>query len=110
VVWSWQQALMAAGLERQLARKDLPAGLRARLREARARLWAAIGAAAELRSSELWSWSFANGCYRSEPFGARRTDVDEYNAAQLWSTGLLALDGVSAPAPRAALPAHCPDR
>ena len=28
VVWSWQQALMAAGLDRQLARPDLPAALR----------------------------------------------------------------------------------
>ncbi|HET8699522.1 MAG TPA: hypothetical protein VFO94_18705, partial [Gammaproteobacteria bacterium] len=91
VVWSWQQALMAAGLERQLARSDLPAALRARLREARARLWAAIEATAALRSSELWSWSFADGCYRAEPFGARRADVDELNAAQLWSTVFLAL-------------------
>ncbi|HEX5045642.1 MAG TPA: hypothetical protein VFX89_00845 [Gammaproteobacteria bacterium] len=110
VVWSWQQALMAAGLERQLARRDLPAGLRARLRDARARLWAAIGAAAALRSSELWSWSFANGCYRPEPFGARRTDVDESNAAQLWSTVFLALDAVSAPARRARVPEPCRDR
>jgi hypothetical protein len=91
VVWSWQQALMAAGLERQLARTDLPAALRSRLREARSRLWSAIAAAGELRSSELWSWSFAGGCYRAEPFGARRTDVDESNAAQLWSTVFLAV-------------------
>ncbi len=91
VVWSWQQALMAAGLERQLARPDLPAALRARLRDARARLWAAIDATADLKASELWSWSFANGCYRAEPFGARRADVDESNAAQLWSTVFLAL-------------------
>jgi hypothetical protein len=91
VVWSWQQALMAAGLDRQLARADVPASLRSRLREARTRLGSAIDAAGELRSSELWSWSFTNGCYRAEPFGARRNDVDESNAAQLWSTVFLAL-------------------
>ena len=91
VVWSWQQALMAAGLDRQLARSDLPHHLRARLRDARAQLWSAIDATAELRSSELWSWSFANGRYRAEPFGARRSDVDESNAAQLWSTVFLGL-------------------
>jgi hypothetical protein len=91
VVWSWQQALMAAGLDRQLARPDLPAALRSRLREARSRLWSAVAAAGELRSSELWSWSFEGGCYRAEPFGARRSDVDESNAAQLWSTVFLAL-------------------
>jgi hypothetical protein len=91
VVWSWQQALMAAGLDRQLARTDLPPSLRSRLIDARARLWSAINAAGELRSSELWTWSFAKGCYRAEAFGARRTDVDESNAAQLWSTVFLAL-------------------
>ncbi|HVJ30743.1 MAG TPA: hypothetical protein VNA66_10580, partial [Gammaproteobacteria bacterium] len=91
VVWSWQQAMMAAGLDRQLQRSDLPASLRGQLLDARAQLWSAIGAAGELRSSELWSWSVANGCYRAEPFGARRADVDESNAAQLWSTVFLAI-------------------
>jgi hypothetical protein len=91
VVWSWQQALMAAGLDRQLARPDLSAALRSRIREARSRLWSAILAAGDLRTSELWSWSFADGCYRAEPFGKRQTDVDESNAAQLWSTVFLAL-------------------
>jgi len=91
VVWSWQQALMVAGLDRQLARADLSAGLRARLASARTQLWSAIDAADELRSSELWSWSFADGRYRPEPFGIRSADADESNAAQLWSTVFLAL-------------------
>ena len=104
VVWSWQQALMAAALDRQLARSDFPDGLRSRLRDARASLWSAIRGAAELRSSELWSWSFANGCYRPEPFGARRADVDESNAAQLWSTVFLALDARQRVPHRAARP------
>jgi hypothetical protein len=91
VVWSWQQALMVAGLGRQLARADLPDGLRVRLASARAQLWSAIDAAGELRSSELWSWSYADGRYRPEPFGVRSADADESNAAQLWSTVFLAL-------------------
>jgi hypothetical protein len=91
VVWSWQQALMVAGLDRQLARTDLPGELRARLASARAQLWSAIDAVGELRSSELWSWSFAEGRYRPQPFGVRRADEDESNAAQLWSTVFLAL-------------------
>jgi hypothetical protein len=91
VVWSWQQAMMAAGLDRQLERSDLPAPLRSRLLDARAQLRSAIGSAGELRSSELWSWSVANGCYRAEPFGARGADADESNAAQLWSTVFLAI-------------------
>ncbi len=91
VVWSWQQAVMAAGLQRQLQRTDLPPAIRERLLAARARLWAAIDASAAVRTSELWSWSYAGGRYRVEPFGQRGTDVDESNAAQLWSTVFLGI-------------------
>lgn len=91
VVWSWQQALLAAGLERQLAREDLPASTRAQLQGAQASLWHAIQASNELRTSELWSWSQQDGRYRMEPFGQRGGDADESNAAQLWSTVFLAL-------------------
>ncbi|HEY5807263.1 MAG TPA: hypothetical protein VIT67_04820, partial [Povalibacter sp.] len=91
VIWSWQQALLAAGLERQVARHDLPAATLKRLREAKQRLWAVIENTRELRSSELWSWRFVDGRYRAEPFGQSSSDVDESNAAQLWSTVYLAL-------------------
>ncbi len=91
VVWSWQQALLAAGLERQLARRDLPQATRTRLRQAQARLWRAISATRALQSSELWSWTYADGRYRAVAFGAGRQDVDESNAAQLWSTVYLAV-------------------
>lgn len=91
VVWSWQQALLAAGLERQLARRDLPAATRGRLGQAQARLWRAISATRELQSSELWSWAYQGRSYRLVPFGAGRQDVDESNAAQLWSTVYLAV-------------------
>ncbi len=91
VVWSWQQALLAAGLERQLRRTDLPAPLRVKLAQARAALWAVIGNSSALRTSELWSWSFEGGRYRVQPFGRPGADVDESNAAQLWSTVFLGL-------------------
>jgi hypothetical protein len=52
---------------------------------------AAIRAADEVRGSELWSWSVANGRYWLEPFGQREEDETESNAAQLWSTVHLAL-------------------
>ena len=89
VVWSWQQAVFAAGLSRQLARTDLSAALRTRLEMARAQLWKAIDATSTLRSSELWSWSFAKGQYRPEAFGQHNAQADESNAAQLWSTVFL---------------------
>jgi hypothetical protein len=91
VVWSWQQALLAAGLQRQLARADLPADLRAALTTAQARLWTVIEATKAVSNSELWSWTYVDGAYRVVPFGAAAGDADEANAAQLWSTVFLAL-------------------
>jgi hypothetical protein len=91
VVWSWQQALMIAGLDRQLARTDLSPEMRRKITAARRQLWQAISATRNLRSSELWSWSFSNGQFRAEPFGLTHTHVDESNAAQLWSTVYLGL-------------------
>ncbi len=90
VVWSWQQALLAAGLDRQLARNDLSAALRSRITAVRSQLWSVIDAAEPLRTSELWSWSYANGTYRAIPFGQQGKHADESNAAQLWSTVYLA--------------------
>jgi hypothetical protein len=90
VIWSWQQALLAGGIERQLGREDLTASAREALMQARSRLQAAIAAADALRGSELWSWSQVNGRYRVEPFGQRERDETESNAAQLWSTVQLA--------------------
>ena len=91
VVWSWQQALFAAGLERQLTRTDLPTPTRAILTAAQTRLWRAIEATRATQSSELWSWNYDHGGYRVVPFGAGKKDVDESNAAQLWSTVYLAV-------------------
>ncbi|MEQ1725789.1 MAG: hypothetical protein ABL882_07675 [Sphingopyxis sp.] len=91
VVWSWQQALLAAGLERQLARTDLPASTRTALMQSQDDLWRAINATATTRNSELWSWAFGDGRYHVVPFGAGRQDADESNAAQLWSTVYLAV-------------------
>jgi hypothetical protein len=91
VIWSWQQAVLAAGLARQMQRTDLPPATLDLLRDARVRLWNAIRAGRQVRSSELWSWSFGGGRYRVEPFGQRGGDQTESNAAQLWSTIFLAL-------------------
>ncbi len=91
VIWSWQQALLASGLERQLMRTDLPPAVRNHLLAAHQALWRVIRATQALRSSELWSWRFEGGRYRSVPFGATGMDVDESNAAQLWSSVYLAV-------------------
>lgn len=91
VIWSWQQALFAAGLARQFERPDLPAATRAHLRRAQRRLWAAIDATRSLQNAELWSWTYQDGHYRARPFGASGADVTESDAAQLWSIVYLAI-------------------
>jgi hypothetical protein len=91
VVWSWQQALFAAGLARQLERGDLPPAVRTHLVQAHKSLWTAIDATRSISNSELWSWSFAERHYRVAPFGSAAADADESNAAQLWSTVYLAV-------------------
>jgi hypothetical protein len=91
VVWSWQQALLVAGIERQLRRGDLPGSSRELLTRARTEVWAAIGKSTAVRTSELWSWSYAGGQFHLEPFGRPGADVDESNAAQLWSTVYLGI-------------------
>ena len=93
VIWSWQQAMLAAGLERQLRRRDLPATVVRELENAQRRLWQVITAAKSMANSELWTWRYeaAAGKYRIAPFGGSNADADESNAAQLWSTVYLAI-------------------
>jgi hypothetical protein len=91
VIWSWQQAVLAAGLERQLRRPDLPPSSKKHLRAAQTQLWEAIRAAHSMRNSELWSWTIARQQFQIAPFGANAADADESNAAQLWSTVYLSI-------------------
>lgn len=93
VIWSWQQAVLIAGLDRQRARRDLPAPLRARLAAARGELERAIERTRSWQTSELWSWSFVAGRYRIVPFAP--PGGEEADAAQLWSTMFLALPGAA---------------
>jgi hypothetical protein len=91
VVWSWQQAFIVAGLERQLARKDLPAATREKLSAAQAALWQVILRLRDQSASELWSWKAQSGRIEWAPYGQTAAHADESNAAQLWSTVYLAV-------------------
>lgn len=97
VIWSWQQAVLAAGLQRQLRRADLGPGVKDSLRAAQTQLWSAIRATRTMRNSELWTWAFAQGRFEAVPFGADAADADESNAAQLWSTVYLAIPDPGGP-------------
>ncbi|KVN55436.1 hypothetical protein [Burkholderia anthina] len=91
VVWSWQQAMWVAGLDRQLARQDLSATTRTLLAQARQTIWQVISNGRDMRTSEMWTWSYVNGKYQTDAFGTRSADATEANAAQLWSTTYLAI-------------------
>ncbi|KAM0719777.1 hypothetical protein Q7P37_003910 [Cladosporium fusiforme] len=78
VVWSWQLSMMAAGLERQLARCTLSsppdfctdATVHANVLAAYNHLWDLIEANADNLSSEVWSWVYSDGEFRFTPLGA----------------------------------------
>jgi hypothetical protein len=91
VVWSWQHALLAAGIDRQLRRADLPLRTLAALAEARRVVGEIIRDSAPYRSSELWSVAARKGALERVPFGAVSAHHDESNAAQLWSAVYLAI-------------------
>ena len=78
VVWSWQLAMMAAGLERQLDRcnsADVPEfcgnnQVFGRVKEAYNSLWDILDANRAVISSEVWSWVYQNGKYVITQLGA----------------------------------------
>ncbi len=94
VVWSWQQALMAAGFARQLELKraaPLQPETAAALRAAQTKLWAVIKKHWDLRRSELCGWRAENGRAVPVSFSELTKDNTEPNAIQLWSTVYLAV-------------------
>ncbi|KAI0007885.1 carbohydrate-binding module family 52 protein [Xylariaceae sp. FL0662B] len=77
VVWSWQLAMMAAGLERQLERCQheqlnfcTDDSLHKRVLKAYNRVWDQINANREHLSSEVWSWVYRDGDFQHIPLGA----------------------------------------
>jgi hypothetical protein len=90
-VWSWQQAMMAEGIARQLRRDDLPESTRSALRDAQQSIWEMIEATRDVANEELWSWTYEDGAFRVVGFGQQGGDITESNAAQLWSTVYLAV-------------------
>lgn len=89
VIWSWHQAMMLAGIDRQLQRRALSKASRTLLHDARGKIREAIAASKPLRGSELWSWNIEAGRIVATPFGQGVGDETESNAAQLWSTAAL---------------------
>ncbi|KAL2862628.1 uncharacterized protein BJX67DRAFT_385435 [Aspergillus lucknowensis] len=108
VVWSWQLAMMARGLEQQLGRcvrsKAAATGVPrfctdpsvyGNLRTAYNLLWDNLEANAAQLSSEVWSWVFRGGRFVPTPLGVLPApgggSQTESNIQQLWSLTFLAV-------------------
>jgi hypothetical protein len=111
VVWSFQLAMMAKGLERQLARCNTTTSnsveppqwcsitsVESNVRRAYNALWDSIEANSEQLSSEVWSWTYSSddGKYTTMPLGALPpppgvSSGTESNVRQLWSLTFLAV-------------------
>ncbi|KAI0836010.1 carbohydrate-binding module family 52 protein [Hypoxylon sp. FL0890] len=102
VVWSWQLAMMAAGLERQLERCEheqlafcTDSALHGHVLEAYNHLWDLIDTNREHLSSEVWSWVYRDGKFQYTPLGAlpppEGQSPVESDIRQLWSLAFLAV-------------------
>ncbi|KAI9881096.1 MAG: hypothetical protein M1830_008254 [Pleopsidium flavum] len=103
VVWSWQLAMLARGLELQLDRcnhAQVPdfcndAIVSANVKMAYNKLWDNIEANSEYLSDEVWSWVYENGDFQFTPLGALPpppgTSATESDIRQLWSLTFLAI-------------------
>nr|OQO17228.1 hypothetical protein B0A51_15416 [Rachicladosporium sp. CCFEE 5018] len=102
VVWSWQMAMMAAGLERQISRctsSSVPDFCSDSIVSANAlaaynHLWDLIDSKSDLLSSEVWSWEYNDG-FEAFPLGAlpppAGSNPTESDIRQLWSLTFLAV-------------------
>ncbi|KAI9151992.1 Long-chain-fatty-acid--CoA ligase FadD13 [Paramyrothecium foliicola] len=99
VVWSWQLSMMAAGLERQLARCGDSGSvpdfcdddrLYSKIIDAYNHLWDLINANSANLGSEVWSWKYENGKFVSIALG--ELTPTESNIRQLWSLTFLAVE------------------
>ncbi|KAF4997431.1 hypothetical protein FGRMN_3795 [Fusarium graminum] len=112
VIWSWQLALMAKGIERQLARcpssesRDRTGGTPAfcgddgvhnTVKQAYNHLWDIIEDNSDRLQSEVWSWSYSSKSgYKFAPLGTLPPPPGlgsgtESNVRQLWSLTFLAV-------------------
>jgi hypothetical protein len=88
VIWSWQSAMLRAGLARLLPRfRQQDPALAQRMETVLADLAASQERAGDLAASELWTFEVESGNWQAIPFGTgTATSGDESNPVQLWST------------------------
>ncbi|CZR70010.1 uncharacterized protein PAC_19911 [Phialocephala subalpina] len=96
VVWSWQLAMMAKALELQLGRcnsSEVPdfcgTEVEVNVKDAYNVLWDSIEANEQHLSTEVWSWTYADGKFSYIDLGALQ--ATESDIVQLWSLTFLAV-------------------
>ena len=102
VVWSWQMAMLAAGLQRQLERCSSTSGapdfcsdssVHDNVLAAYNHLWDLIEANQAHLSSEVWSWQYRGGTFEFIELGAlpppAGSNPTESDIRQLWSLTFL---------------------
>ncbi|KAF2794194.1 hypothetical protein K505DRAFT_361297 [Melanomma pulvis-pyrius CBS 109.77] len=96
VVWSWQLAMMGAGLARQLRRCEADGvpvfchdeSLYRKIVAAYNHLWDLIDANKDQLGGEVWTWTYNNG-FQAAPLGD--FTASESDIRQLWSLTFLAI-------------------
>ncbi|KAF2721244.1 glycogen debranching enzyme [Polychaeton citri CBS 116435] len=104
VVWSWQLAMMAAGLQRQLGRcnSTVPTPdfcqddvVYSNVKAAYNHLWDSIEANQQYLSSEVWSWVYRDNRFQYIALGAlpppAGNSPTESDIVQLWSLTFLSV-------------------
>ena len=105
VVWSWQLAMMAEGLRRQLHRCNSPSvpdfcgesSVYGTVKRAYNTLWTNIESNRRLLQGEVWSWTYSNSSgYKDVQLGSLPpppgvSSGTESNVRQLWSLTFLAV-------------------
>jgi hypothetical protein len=91
VIWSWQQALLTMGIQRQLKRNDISQEIRNLLKKTEDSMWKVIDSTEKIRQHELWSFKIEDGKFIYTPFSDVSNSEAESNALQLWSTVYLSV-------------------
>jgi ferric iron reductase protein FhuF len=91
VIWSWQQALLTMGIQRQLKRNDISQEIRTLLKKAEDSMWKVIDSTRKISQHELWSFKIDQGKFMYTPFSDVSNSEAESNALQLWSTVYLSV-------------------
>ena len=89
-IWSWQQAFLILGIQKQLKR-NLSTEMINLLNKAEEILWEVVNETEKIRQHELWSFIISDKKFKYIAFSEVSKSERESNALQLWSTVYLSI-------------------